>query len=109
MVAGIKITSVFQCHALTAGRPEDADSSCHAKPACQGTIEIENKSLPDIPLDPLVKDLYQKSAPLLRLNGSVRDLVAFLEPAFIVPLYDRNELDVIRLQLEPYVRLRVYR
>ena len=101
VVAGIKIPGVLQRHPQAARRPEDADSSCPVKPARQSSIEIENKSLSDISLHPLVEDLDQEAAPLGRTDRPVRDLVTFLEPAFVIPLYDGDELDVMRVEFIP--------
>ena len=70
---------MFQGHAQAARRPEDADGPGHVQPAGQRSVEVENKSPAHVPLNPLIEDLDQETAPLVRPDGSVRDLVAFLE------------------------------
>jgi hypothetical protein len=58
VVTGIQIAIVFQSHAQTAGPPENADGPRPAKPARKSSVEIEYKHLSDIPLNPIVKNLY---------------------------------------------------
>jgi hypothetical protein len=95
VVAGIEIAVVLERHALTAYRAEDADRSCHPEPARQRPVEIENERFSDIPLDPLIKDHRQEPSPLVCTDGPVRGRVAFLKPVFVVPLHNRNKLNVL--------------
>ena len=97
MIAGIKVAIVFQRHAQTAGGAKDADGSRHAQPTRQGSVEIQNKHLADVPLHPFIENADQKPAILHRPDGAVRDPVAFLITSFVVPLHNRNELDVGRV------------
>ena len=47
------------------------------------------------------KIVIQEASPLVRPNGAVRDRASFLEPAFVVPLHDRDELEVVRPEFIP--------
>jgi len=71
VIARIKIAIVLQSHALTACRPEDADGPRHVQPACQRSVEIQNKCLANVSLNPLVEDLDQEMPPLGRTDRPV--------------------------------------
>ena len=100
---------MLQSHTQSAGRTEDANSPRHPKPARQRSIEIEDKGFPHIPFDPFIEYLNQELSPLVRPNGSVRNLVAFLESAFVIPLYDRNELYIVRIEFVPEETINIER
>ena len=53
-------------HAQPARRPEDADGPGHVQPAGQRSVEVQDKGLANVLLDPLIENLYQESPPLGR-------------------------------------------
>ena len=95
MVAGIEVSIVHQGQSQAAGGPEGAERPGPPQPAGQGAVEVQDESPPHVPFHPFGEDPYQEPAPLVRSHRTVRHPVSLPETTLIVPLHDRDELEVM--------------
>ena len=99
VIARVQIAVVLERNGVAARLVEDAERRRYPEPRRERGIEVRHEHLPHVAPHPLVEDRAQELSPGIGLDGSIGDRVALLETRVVHPFDDRDQLDVLYVQL----------